>query len=44
MTIHYSGMTRDAQDRIAEGATEMLDAHLDGRPLASEFVMVDPAS
>jgi formate dehydrogenase len=42
MTIHYSGMTREAQDRIAEGVAEMLDAHIDGRPLPAEFVMVDP--
>ena len=43
MTIHYSGMTREAQDRIAKGVTEMLDAHMDGRPLPSEFVGVNPA-
>jgi formate dehydrogenase len=44
MTIHCSGMTREAQDRIAEGVTEMLAAHLDGRPLPDDFLVVDPGA
>jgi formate dehydrogenase len=44
MTIHCSGMTREAQDRIAEGVQEMLAAHLDGRPMPEDFVVVDPAA
>jgi formate dehydrogenase len=44
MTIHCSGMTLEAQDRIAEGVREMLEAHLDGRPVPSDFVVVDPAA
>ncbi|MEJ2889147.1 NAD-dependent formate dehydrogenase [Actinomycetospora aeridis] len=44
MTIHCSGMTLEAQDRIAEGVREMLDAHLDGRPVPADFLVVDPAA
>lgn len=44
MTIHCSGMTLEAQDRIAEGVREMLEAHLDGRPLPDDFLVVDPSS
>ncbi|HEY2222866.1 NAD-dependent formate dehydrogenase [Actinomycetospora sp.] len=44
MTIHCSGMTREAQDRIAEGVHEMLAAHLDGRALPEDFLVVDPAA
>lgn len=43
MTIHCSGMTLEAQDRIAEGVREMLEAHLDGRPLPDDFLVVDPS-
>lgn len=42
MTIHCSGMTLEAQDRIAEGVHEMLAAHLDGRPVPEDFVVVAP--
>jgi formate dehydrogenase len=42
MTIHYSGMTREAQDRIAEGVREMLDAFADGREMPSDYLMVAP--
>lgn len=42
MTIHCSGMTREAQDRIVEGVHEMLDAHLDGRGVPEDFVVVGP--
>jgi formate dehydrogenase len=42
MTIHCSGMTREAQDRIAEGVTEMLDAHVAGTPLPEDFLVVTP--
>jgi formate dehydrogenase len=44
MTIHCSGMTLEAQDRIAEGVREMLEAHLDGRPLPDDFLVVDPGA
>jgi formate dehydrogenase len=44
MTIHCSGMTREAQDRIAEGVHEMLALHLDGRPMPDDFVVVDPSA
>lgn len=44
MTIHYSGMTREAQERIAEGVTEMLDAFADGRPMPEDFLVVDASS
>jgi formate dehydrogenase len=44
MTIHYSGMTHEAQDRIAAGVAEMLSAYLAGRPLPSDYVLVDPAT
>lgn len=42
MTIHYSGMTREAQARIAEGVTEMLAAYADGRELPADFLVVAP--
>ncbi|MCD2186944.1 NAD-dependent formate dehydrogenase [Actinomycetospora soli] len=42
MTIHYSGMTREAQERIAEGVREMLDAFADGRDMPSDYLMVAP--
>ena len=42
MTIHCSGMTREAQDRIAEGVAEMLDAHLAGQALPEDFLVVAP--
>ncbi len=44
MTIHCSGMTREAQDKIAEGVHEMLALHLDGRPMPDDFVVVDPSA
>lgn len=44
MTIHYSGMTREAQGRIAEGVTEMLDLFAAGSPMPGDFLMVDPAA
>lgn len=44
MTIHYSGVTREAQDRIAEGVTEMITLHLDGKPLPEDFLVVDASS
>ena len=44
MTIHYSGMTREAQDKIAEGVTEMLAAYIDGRALPEDFLVVDPSA
>jgi formate dehydrogenase len=44
MTIHCSGMTREAQERIAEGVREMLEAHVGGKPLPDDFVMVEPGA
>ncbi|WP_308405785.1 NAD-dependent formate dehydrogenase [Streptomyces tardus] len=41
MTIHYSGMTRQAQRRIADGVREILDAHLTGTPLPEDYVLVE---
>lgn len=44
MTIHYSGMTREAQRRIADGVREILQAHLDGAPLPPDYLLVDATS
>lgn len=41
MNIHYSGMTQEAQERIATGVRELLTAYLDGQPLPEDFVLVD---
>ncbi|MFP5070725.1 NAD-dependent formate dehydrogenase [Pseudonocardia nantongensis] len=42
MTIHYSGMTVEAQRRIADGVREILDAHLDGEPIPEDYVVAAP--
>lgn len=42
MTIHYSGMTIEAQQRIAAGVREILDAHLDGAAPPEDFVIAAP--
>ena len=44
MTIHCSGMTREAQQRIAGGIEEMLRAHLGGEALPEDYVLVDPSA
>lgn len=44
MTIHCSGMTLEAQDRIAEGVHEMLALHFGGKPMPDDFVVVDPSA
>ncbi|WP_263172287.1 NAD-dependent formate dehydrogenase [Streptomyces sp. SCSIO ZS0520] len=44
MTIHCSGMTVEAQRRIADGVQEMLRDHLAGDPLPADYVLVDPAA
>ncbi|WP_017975591.1 NAD-dependent formate dehydrogenase [Actinopolyspora halophila] len=44
MTIHCSGMTLQAQQRIAEGIEEMLRAHLADEPLPEDYVLVDPSA
>lgn len=44
MTIHYSGMTIEAQRRIADGVREILDAHLDGVPVPGDYVVAAPDS
>ncbi|MFR9801240.1 hypothetical protein ACL02T_02930 [Pseudonocardia sp. RS010] len=42
MTIHYSGMTIEAQRRIAQGVREILDAHLAGDPPPEDYVVAAP--
>ena len=42
MTVHYSGMTVEAQRRIADGVAEILDAHLDGAPVPEDYVVAAP--
>ena len=42
LTIHYSGMTVEAQARIADGVREILDAHLAGEPLPDDYVVAAP--
>ncbi|WP_181763583.1 NAD-dependent formate dehydrogenase [Streptomyces albidus (ex Kaewkla and Franco 2022)] len=44
MTIHCSGMTVEAQERIAAGVKELLSAHLAGEPLPADYVLVDASS
>lgn len=41
MTVHYSGMTVEAQERIAAGVKEMLQAYLAGEPLPEDYLLVD---
>lgn len=43
MTIHYSGMTIEAQRRLAAGVREILDAHLAGDPLPEDYVVAAPS-
>lgn len=43
MTIHYSGMTVEAQQRIAAGAREILAAYLADEPLPADYLLVDPS-
>ena len=43
MTIHCSGMTREAQQRIAAGVEEMLRAHLAGEGLPEDYSLVEPS-
>ena len=42
MTIHYSGMTIEAQRRIADGVREILDAHLAGQAPPEDYVVAAP--
>ncbi|MEV1292106.1 NAD-dependent formate dehydrogenase [Pseudonocardia sp. NPDC049635] len=42
MTIHYSGMTVEAQERIVDGVREILDAHLTGQPVPDDYVVAAP--
>jgi formate dehydrogenase len=42
MTIHYSGMTVEAQRRIADGVREILSAHLAGDALPEDYVVAAP--
>ncbi|MFP5070980.1 NAD-dependent formate dehydrogenase [Pseudonocardia nantongensis] len=42
MTIHYSGMTIEAQRRIVAGVHEILGAHLAGNPVPEDFVVATP--
>lgn len=43
MTIHYSGMTHEAQARIASGIEEMLRAHFDGANPPEDYLLVTPS-
>jgi formate dehydrogenase len=44
MTIHYSGMTIEAQQRIADGVREILATHLEGAPPPEDYVVGAPES
>jgi formate dehydrogenase len=44
MTIHYSGMTIEAQQRIADGVREILAAHLEGASPPEDYVVGAPES
>jgi hypothetical protein len=37
---HYSGMTVEAQRRIASGVREILEAHLNGQSLPEHYVLL----
>jgi formate dehydrogenase len=41
MTPHISGSSLSAQARYAAGAREILECHLDGRPIREEYLIVD---
>ena len=41
MTPHISGSTLSAQARYAAGSREILEAHLGGRPIRDEYLIVD---
>jgi formate dehydrogenase len=41
MTPHVSGSSLSAQARYAAGAREILECHLDGRPIREEYLIVD---
>ncbi|MBE9376511.1 NAD-dependent formate dehydrogenase [Saccharopolyspora sp. HNM0983] len=42
MTIHYSGMTAEAQQRIAAGVREILGDWTADRPLPEDYLLLDP--
>lgn len=42
MTIHYSGMTDEAQQRIRAGVHEILGDWIAGRPLPEDYLLLDP--
>lgn len=42
MTVHYSGMTIEAQHRIADGVREILTAHLAGDPVPEDYLIAAP--
>lgn len=42
LTIHYSGMTIEAQRRIADGVREILQAHLGGQAPPEDYVVAAP--
>ena len=44
LTIHCSGMTLEAQQRIAAGVREILQAHLAGEAPPEDFLLVDPTA
>ena len=41
MTVHYSGMTVEAQKRIQKGVEEMLTNAMEGTSIRPEYVIVD---
>jgi formate dehydrogenase len=44
MTIHYSGMTIEAQRRIVDAVREILAAHLEGASPPQDYVVSPPES
>lgn len=41
MTPHYSGTTLDAQKRYADGTMEIIDQHLNGKPITPQNLIVE---
>ena len=41
LTVHYSGMTVEAQERIQKGVIEMLTNLMENTPIRDEYIIVD---
>lgn len=41
MTVHYSGMTLEAQERIEEGVKDILNRFFNNEPFQDKDVIVD---